>query len=507
MKGDFTRNTFNRARHYSRVLMQQGRVQLDADWNEQHAILLNYLRTLTRDIVGPHAGPTDDCGFEIITDETSPRLDVIVADEDYRNQLRAAIGNGDFVIGPGRYYVDGILVENERAILYSKQPGHPSGGLPSLEDLKKAKGVLIYLDVWERHVTCIEDDHIREVALEGPDTCTRAQVVWQVKVLTESNKPAGVRGITGCDAVDGLLHLGTGKLRARARLDQPPADLCATPPSSRYRGAENQLYRVEVHQGRSAVTPATFKWSRDNGSVAFAIRQLDQNYKATLESLGRDTHLSLEHGDWVEVTDDSRVLSGQPGWLAQVHEVFRDELAVTLTVPASETGFPAYGTDKAWLHPLLRRWDHPGDPALGGALAIVEAGDPATGWIDLEDGVQVWFAAGGDYLTGDYWLIPARVATGDVEWPHQLDATGAVVKDTDGNPVAAARRAEGIFHSFAPLLLVTQAGMGPTSVHDCRCRISPLPCVAYEYAYGGGAVGAELISPARRRPAGKRSNP
>ena len=497
MKGDFTRDTFNRARHYSRVLMQQGRVQLDADWNEQGEILLYQLRTLTRDLVGPHAGPVGDCGFEIITQETSSRLDAIIADPARLAQLHEAVAKGnDFVIGPGRYYVDGILVENERAILYTEQPGYPFADSPGAEELGTGPGALVYLDVWERHVTYIEDDDIREVALEGPDTCTRAQVVWQVKALTGSQTPAWVYGVTSCYAVDGLPRLGSGKLRARARLDQPPADLCGTPPSSRYRGAENQLYRVEVHQGGSVATPATFKWSRDNGSVTFAIRQLDQNYKATLESLGRDTHLSVKHGDWVEVTDDSRVLSGQPGWLAQVDEVFPDELSVTLTVPASETGFPAYGLDKASLHPLLRRWDHQGDPDHGGALVIVEAGDPTQGWIDLEDGVQVWFAAGGNYLTGDYWLIPARVATGDVEWPPQLDATGAVVKDTDGNPVAAARRAGGVYHSFAPLLLVNQAGAGPTRVHDCRCQISPLPCVTYEYAYGGGAIGAHLINPA-----------
>ena len=30
MKGDFTRNTFDPTKHYSQVLMQQGRVQLDS---------------------------------------------------------------------------------------------------------------------------------------------------------------------------------------------------------------------------------------------------------------------------------------------------------------------------------------------------------------------------------------------------------------------------------------------------------------------------------------------
>ena len=39
MRGDFTRDTFDPTRHYSGVLLQQGRVQLDADANEQSAIL------------------------------------------------------------------------------------------------------------------------------------------------------------------------------------------------------------------------------------------------------------------------------------------------------------------------------------------------------------------------------------------------------------------------------------------------------------------------------------
>ena len=38
MKGDFSRNTFHQQHHFARVLMQQGRVLIDADWNEQTSI-------------------------------------------------------------------------------------------------------------------------------------------------------------------------------------------------------------------------------------------------------------------------------------------------------------------------------------------------------------------------------------------------------------------------------------------------------------------------------------
>ena len=40
MPGDFSRDTFDSRNHFSGVLMQQGRVQLDADWNEQHRYCL-----------------------------------------------------------------------------------------------------------------------------------------------------------------------------------------------------------------------------------------------------------------------------------------------------------------------------------------------------------------------------------------------------------------------------------------------------------------------------------
>jgi len=80
MKGDFTRYTFDRTRHFSRVLMQQGRVQLDADWNEQAAILLHYLRALAADMIGPFGGPgpggrLPDGGLLVSFDDpVSPRL-------------------------------------------------------------------------------------------------------------------------------------------------------------------------------------------------------------------------------------------------------------------------------------------------------------------------------------------------------------------------------------------------------------------------------------------------
>ena len=58
------------------------------------------------------------------------------------------------------------------------------------------------------------------------------------------------------------------------------------------------------------------------------------------------------------------------------------------------------------------------------AILVKEAnGEDPIDWINLEDGVQIQFpkTAGNSYRAGDYWMVPARVATGDVLWPRKLE--------------------------------------------------------------------------------------
>jgi hypothetical protein len=63
MKADLSRATFDKARRYRSVRMQQGRVQLDADFNEQQDILNHRIEIETRDSLGPVAVPIDNPGF------------------------------------------------------------------------------------------------------------------------------------------------------------------------------------------------------------------------------------------------------------------------------------------------------------------------------------------------------------------------------------------------------------------------------------------------------------
>jgi hypothetical protein len=439
MKGDFSRTTFDQRHRFSRVLMQQGRVLLDADWNEQTSIVLDFLRTLATDLIGPHGGPGD--GFRIVADPERPR---------------------DFVIERGHYWVDGILCVNEAParrdgsddapLTWGAQPGWPL--LDDETELEAGAAYFAYLDVWERAVTWLEADHIREVALGGPDTAARARIVWQVRVLELTTSPPDER--TCAAILDSIPPRPGPQLAARARVESPSDDPCVIPPEARYRGAENQLYRVEIHGAGDAdeSAGATFKWSRHNGSVAFGIRSLEGS-TVELDWLGPDERRSLQAGDWVEIVDDHSVLRFEPRPLLRVESIDRVRHSVVLDVPDGME-IPVFDEDTA-THPLLLRWDQGSD-----ALPVREGR-----WIDLEDGVQVRFEPGGSYAVGDYWLVPARTATGDVLWPTE--------PDDDGVARPQNRPPDGIEHHYAPLARLTMDGQGGiTNLEDCRCTFDTL---------------------------------
>src|SRR6266545_4654149 len=64
MKGDFSRFTFRPGKRYTSVRLQQGRVMLDSDWNEQAAIREDLERVRFEDIVGTSAVPCGE-GFSV----------------------------------------------------------------------------------------------------------------------------------------------------------------------------------------------------------------------------------------------------------------------------------------------------------------------------------------------------------------------------------------------------------------------------------------------------------
>jgi hypothetical protein len=295
MAGDYTRFTFGPQRDYSGVFKQQGRVDLDADFNELIEIVDRRWRSETIDIIG-----------HCIVPNTTPDAFLVIP-----------TSMGGFDIGIGRMYVDGIQVENHgrppldyqadlgemrgaTLIPYSDQPYLPAPLPPALAAVPGTTD-LVYIDVWQREVTALEDPSLREIALGGPDTTTRTQSVWQARALQDIGPHDCGDDIA---AWNQLVAPSAGRLTTSAVAPPSSDDPCIISPSGGYRGLENRLYRVEIHIGGGA--PAKFKWSRNNATIASSVSAIPSSTEIIVQQIGRDQVLRFRIGDWIEVTDDFR---------------------------------------------------------------------------------------------------------------------------------------------------------------------------------------------------------
>jgi hypothetical protein len=440
MSGDYSRFTDRPKKRYSNLRMQQGRVQLDADWNEHVDIAQRHGETLAEDTFGPCAVPraTTPDGFKI-----------------------SAAAGGDLAIAAGRIYVDGKLAElfpGEQvgsppvAVSYLHQPFYPDP--PPLP----AGAKTVYLDVWDREVTYIEDPDILEKALGGPDTATRRQTVWQVRAVA----PTGGAGTPICGAP--LPAPSGGRLSTRAVAPPASGDPCDLAPGGGYRGLENRLYRVEAQTGGS-LAAARFTWSRDNASVVAAVTAIGGSAGAseiTVTRIGRDAVLRFAKDDWVEVIDDVRELMGEPGEMAKIDKVDEASRIITLDRQVPAAGGRAFGAttqELASSHARLRRWDETLGVDANGLLTLTSGA-----WIALEDGVEVQLSGSDPLRTGDFWLFAARAVDGSVETLDQAEPPG-------------------IRHHYCQLAAIAAGG----DVHDCRHLWPEAACCCCTVEVGDGA--------------------
>ncbi len=455
MKGDYSKLKSPvqiKGDHNYNVLIQQGRVNLDSDWNEQSQINTYRSEAAYADIIGESGAPLINAGFKIEPVIISPLASPL---------------EGDLSISKGHYYVDGILCENNfENLTFESQPDLPYASLPTIEG-----NYLFYLDVWLRHITANEDSTLREVALGGPDTATRTKVVWQVKWSP----------ITAFNCDDASLppetNLSTGALSAKSEVVKDSGDPCGITSSGGYRGLQNQLYRVEIHTPGTDRTQATFKWSRDNGSVLVKCSGQDINDKNNLivASTGRDDLLGFKSGNWIEIINDDNDLLNTPGILAQLLPSTGNILTID---PASIKDPNSSGANSVIIdstkNTRIRRWD---------SEAAIQLNTDDT-WKPLEDGVEVNFNEG-TFKTGDYWLIPARtaIAIKDVVWPF-IDA----------------QLPQGNTHHYAKLAVASyDLANGWSILSDCRNLFPSLTEQTGLYYVGGdgqeAAPGSKLPEP------------
>ncbi len=436
MKGDFTRLTFQPKKHYTTVRMQQGRLQLDADWNEQVDIQTYLQQQQARNIIGvagvPKPESTDGNGFEIhITPNNSGTND------SQKQNLEISAGN---------IYVDGILCELETSTLFTQQSDYPEAVLPDKPD---KDGVYVaYLDVWERHITALDDIEIREVALTSvPDTTTRTKTIQQVKLekigeiseYSQIQSDLANRWKNWWESAIGQ----PGKMSAKIL----PANSDSTQGS---RQLENRLYRVEIHESGTLET-ATFKWSNNNGIIVSRVQKISGD-TITILDLGKDDSQTFYQKDktenWIELTSEANELKGEPGvFLRLTEKTMGTKLVFDPTT--AKGNLQVYQNQ---VNLKVRRWEQV--PKNTGA-----------NWLELgNEGIQIQFDSSNSlkYHVGDYWLIPSREVTNDIEWP---------IKENQPESLPP----QGIDHHYSLLaLLKFENGKFDDKIDDYRPKFIPL---------------------------------
>jgi hypothetical protein len=515
MGADYSRNSLNVTRKYSAVKAEQGRMLVDADWNEEVLLLEHRTETETRDVIGICGTPKHGGGFALST----------------------APSNADLLIGRGRFYVHGMMCELDpepivvtisgpsqiavpnlkfdgwllavgqwleitadgnpkplhtqitvvdsnaltvsvddaltayvgmgriwarRQVTYATQPflsapeftiGSPAN---SIDPVQLPDGdYLAYVRAKKREVNALEDPHMRDVALGGPDTCVREETIWQVELAGISNLASPPTSTPDCDAQipewDALTAPMTGQMSAQTVPPPPNQNPCALAPQAGYLSLDNQLYRLEVFAGGPTLAQSTIVWSRDNGSVETKITLVDDTI-LTVTDIGKDDLHALSVNDWVEIVDPDGELNGMPRFLAQITEP-PDPNGLTLKLSVSAQAY-AGRTDLR-----LRRWDMSGPSVTTNGIPMLAAPMP------LENGIQVTFSEG-TYKTGAYWEIPARTATGDIEWsPYDVPNIHPIPQPPAGG-----------LWKYCRLAIIEVRG-GVWAVYDCRTKFPSLTSI------------------------------
>ena len=457
MHGDFSRDRFDPKLNFARRLI------VDADWNEQSAILLHYIRTLAADLIGWHGGVGVAPGIGQLyntdnANNTGPNL--VTLDPNNKEITK---------ISGGRYYLDGLMIiTNDNPVSEDRKP-------EIVFDNEKSDALenrLLYLDVSEKHIVAELDSSIRDVAFGGLDTTTRVKTVSRLRLLHTDTTAGEIpkdqdsfRNIEFQKTGDTTKHKINPRKLNETNLPSLTAftnhvssndDDCSNDPSSGYTGLENQLYRIEVHfagdnsepfwdgtnkDGNNRDTAFSLKWSRDNGSIVYA--GMTTGDGVTLTTKWRDDSRAIQKGDYVELISRDK----ESGTLAEVTSITEEDGQYMLKF---DSKVPITKGETI----LVRRWDHRSRtelPVANNGGFVVKKSDEKLKSVSIliEDGisVQLEIPTNAQLQPGDHWLIPARASTGDIIWPKK---PGKVVPDSV--PATFTQ------HHYAPIALIDKDG-------------------------------------------------
>ncbi|HET9080120.1 MAG TPA: DUF6519 domain-containing protein [Trebonia sp.] len=411
MSSDRARVTYDPSRRYHGVVAQQGRVSLEADWNEEQAIAGAEFAGRTLDVVGRAGSP--DRGYEV-----SPVTD-------------GGTATGDLLFRAGTLYVGGQRVHNTRDVRYGDQAewaDHEGDPLWRAPAVPQDPHELVCLLASEQEVSAAEDPALRDVALGGPDTTQRLRLLPRVvrhpttaqtwedawgQLIEEQWLPRGfVMDEASRALLPGARLLVTAYSPGGA---EQPAD------HGGYLGPNNQLIRVRIARVDDDGVPVLV-WGYDNASFLYRLSSSVTSASHTILRLATAPvdayHQPREH-QVVEVLRSAAVLTADACVAAAVGQVTRVAVAYdpdSREVVAGAELPPEYLKKPGEGLPLfLRVWEGelrctPGkEHELGGTgLRVRLTGLPAP----AAPGEGAEAPPREKYPVGAYWMIAVRPGVG-----------------------------------------------------------------------------------------------
>ncbi|HEY3551219.1 MAG TPA: DUF6519 domain-containing protein [Gaiellaceae bacterium] len=455
MSSDRARVSYDPSRHWRGVINQQGRVTLEADWNEAAAIAAESERAQLVDVVGPSGTPDD--GY---------RVDVA--------------GAGDLTIRRGTMYVGGERMVLDADLDYADQPDwiDTAGDSMWVESGVPEGDEAVWLYLREQEVGAVEDPVLLDVALGGPDTSERLRIVQRVvRSATGETSCAGAlgdleksweeNGFTFDPETMRLESASTLQVSFQEVATGPT--LCEPFAQGGYLGAENQLIRVQVASVDRSGAP-TLVWGFDNAyfmyrisdavvddaagttTLTLASAPVDSFHQPAalqaVEVLRAAAHLTQETGG---ADDYVAAATGVVTACATAYNPDEGTLVISTALDADTTASPLL---------FLRVWQ---DTIPGAAAGAVTLGDT---------GIQVTLASSsGTFHAGDYWQFAVRPATPTEVSPVYPQRILDAPQPPDGPRLWA-----------CPLAVIAWAD-GAGTVTDCRSHFDDLVTLS---GRGGG---------------------
>jgi Family of unknown function (DUF6519) len=414
MASDRARVSYDPSRRWRGVIAQQGRVTVEADWNEAAMIGEERDRQVTLDVIGPAGTP--DRGYAVTAapprrERSDPALD-------------------DLAIGPGTLYLGGERLDLTDKVRYSAQPDwldhstDPIWRAPHARRDGHSRHELVYLLAAEQEVSAVEDPALADVALGGPDTMQRRRILQHfVRCPSESATCEGSRDAFERSLADHGLAFDPAEMTvrsaARLKVSFPAAAGRGQSAAGGYLGAENQMIRVMIAGVDDATGQATIVWGFDDASFLYRVQTAvpdSGTTTLTLASAPVDSYHCPQQGQAVELLrdavklTDTDYIASSAGFVSTVTGPYQPtgRTLVIADGPGQAGGYSGdYLVAERTPQLYLRVWQ---------AMAEAHPGEP----VPLGDtGVCVTLTSRNGFHVGDFWHFALRPMQPAIVYPER----------------------------------------------------------------------------------------